>query len=152
MDGIVRLTAIEDIRALKARYFRLLDDKRWDDFGALFTADAVMDLSDVLPPGTPPAMLTVDGREAIVAQNRRLLSDAVMVHNGYSHEITVHDAGTASAIWAQEDRVVFPDHVPCPFPHRSSHNFGRYHEDFVRETDGWKIRRLKLVRTFSSAS
>lgn len=147
MDAITRLVIIEDIRDLKARYFRLLDAKLWDEFGALFTHDAVMDLSSVLPAGTPEELLTVNGRDAIVAQNRALLSNAIMVHNGYSHELAIHDENNASGIWSQEDRVVFPDDVECPFPYRRSHNFGRYYEDFRREADGWKIARLKLVRS-----
>ena len=41
-----RLLAVEQIRQLKARYFRLLDTKRWDEFEALFSADAVFDMRE----------------------------------------------------------------------------------------------------------
>lgn len=149
MDAITRLCIIEDLRDLKARYFRLLDAKDWEAFGDLFTADAVMDLSSVLPEGTPEEMLLVNGRNAIVAQNRALLSNAIMVHNGFSHEIHIQDENRASAIWSQEDWAIFPEGVDCPFPFRRSHNFGRYHEDFRKEADGWKIARLKLVRSLT---
>lgn len=150
MDSLARLTIIEDLRALKARYFRLLDDKQWDAFGLLFTEDAVMDLSDVLPAATPPNATLLLGREAIVRHNRGLLANAIMVHNGYAHEIDVEDIETASAIWAQEDRVLFPEGVDCPFPFRESHNFGRYHERFRKEPEGWKIAWLKLERVFKT--
>lgn len=146
MDITGTLAVIEDIRAMKARYFRLLDDKQWSDYAALFTDDAVMDLSQVLPAGTPAQKLSLTGPEAIVAQTRDLLNDAIMIHNGYTHEINVVSETLATGIWAMEDRVIFPDGAACPFPFRRSHNFGRYYEDY-RKVDGiWKISRLKLIR------
>ena len=33
------LLAIEQIRQLKARYFRLLDTKQWDEWGEVFTVE-----------------------------------------------------------------------------------------------------------------
>ena len=40
MDALFRLTAIEDIKALKARYCRYVDTKDWVAFRSLFTDDA----------------------------------------------------------------------------------------------------------------
>jgi 3-phenylpropionate/cinnamic acid dioxygenase small subunit len=40
------LIAREQIRDVKARYCRLLDTKDWDGFAALFTEDAILDVSD----------------------------------------------------------------------------------------------------------
>ena len=37
------LDAIEQIKKLKARYFRCMDTKDWDGFQNVFTADATMD-------------------------------------------------------------------------------------------------------------
>nr|ART35581.1 A49 [uncultured bacterium] len=111
-----------------------------------------MDLSQVLPTGTPADKLTLTGPDAIVAQARDLLSDAIMIHNGYTHELEVLSETEATGIWAMEDRVIFPDGVGCPFPFRRSHNFGRYYEDY-RKVDGrWKISRLKLIRLWQELS
>ena len=41
--AVERLVAIEDIKQLKARYFRLMDQKNWDGFEKLFTPDVVFD-------------------------------------------------------------------------------------------------------------
>lgn len=41
MNTIDQLVAIEEIKALKARYFRCVDTKDWDGFGAVFATDAV---------------------------------------------------------------------------------------------------------------
>ena len=45
MDAVERLAAIEDIRRLKARYFRCVDEKDWAQLAALFAPDAVFDHS-----------------------------------------------------------------------------------------------------------
>lgn len=44
MDPLEELLAIEEIRKLKARYFRALDAKDWDAFAGVFAPDAVQDL------------------------------------------------------------------------------------------------------------
>ncbi len=45
------LLAIEEIKALKARYFRCMDTKDWDGFAALFTIDASLDVSGEMRAG-----------------------------------------------------------------------------------------------------
>jgi len=152
MDEISKLVAIEDIRAMKARYFRLLDDKQWADYAILFTDDAVMDLSQVLPAGTPVEKLSLTGPDSIVAQTRDLLSDAIMIHNGYTHEINVISPDEATGVWAMEDRVIFPAGVASPFPFRRSHNFGRYYEEYRKVEGSWKIARLRLIRLWQDFS
>jgi len=148
MDAVTRLTAIEDIRALKARYFRLLDDKKWSELAALFTDDATMDLSEVLPAGTPKEQILLTGSAAIVRQIGGLLGDAIMIHNGYGHEIDILSQTAAKAIWSMEDYVIFPEGTESPFPFRRSHAFGRYYEDFVKGRSGWRISYLRLTRQF----
>jgi hypothetical protein len=39
MDTLERSRAIENIRALKARYFGLMDTKQWDELADVFTPD-----------------------------------------------------------------------------------------------------------------
>jgi hypothetical protein len=46
--AVERLVAIEDIKQLKARYFRLMDQKNWDGFEKLFTPDVVFDLREAI--------------------------------------------------------------------------------------------------------
>ena len=45
MDPLARIEAVEEIRRLKAAYFRTMDTKDWDGFAAVFAPDAVMDMS-----------------------------------------------------------------------------------------------------------
>jgi hypothetical protein len=145
---LARLSAIESIRLMKARYFRFLDEAMWDDYQALYTDDAVMDLSEVLPPGTPAEHLTLTSSAAIRAQVSTLMTGAIMLHNGYTHELEILSATEATGIWSMEDRVIYPESVPCPFPHRETHYYGRYHERYRLENGTWRIAYLKLTRAY----
>ena len=44
MDPIERLTAIEEIKQLKARYFRCMDMKDWDGQVTVFAPDVEVDV------------------------------------------------------------------------------------------------------------
>ena len=45
MDAAEQLLAIEEIKQLKARYFRCMDTKDWDGFGQVFAPNAVLDVT-----------------------------------------------------------------------------------------------------------
>ena len=46
MNDIARLIAIEEIRQLKARYFRLMDTRDFDAMACVFCRDAVFDCTE----------------------------------------------------------------------------------------------------------
>src|SRR6266487_3963844 len=48
VNTVERLEAIEEIKQLKARYFRCMDRKDWDGFASVFAPDARMDVSGEL--------------------------------------------------------------------------------------------------------
>src|SRR5207247_6768104 len=73
-----RLLAIEEIKQLKARYFRCLDTKDWAGLTTVFTPDAVLEAEGRVR----------EGREAIVATIAKVLEGAVSVHDGHRPEIT----------------------------------------------------------------
>ncbi|HLN18532.1 MAG TPA: nuclear transport factor 2 family protein [Acidimicrobiales bacterium] len=124
------LVDIEAIKQLKARYFRLMDTKRWDEWADVFTPDAVM--------GT--GRRRVEGREAIVDFVANLLLDYTTVHHGHMPEIEITGPETATAIWSMYDRVEFPDP-------KGIEGYGHYVEDYERGADGaWRIKRLDLTR------
>src|SRR5215467_6424006 len=88
----------EAIKKLKARYFRLMDTKRWDEFGEVFAGDAYF----VHPETNQP---TVRGKRAIVERVRGFVKDAVTVHHGFMPEIELTSATTATAIWSMSDII-----------------------------------------------
>jgi hypothetical protein len=57
-------------------------------------------------------------------------------------EIEILTATTARAIWAQEDRVFWPE----GYPNKSLHGFGYEHETYETIDGKWRIKSSKLVR------
>jgi uncharacterized protein (TIGR02246 family) len=129
------MTSFEDwlaITELKARYCRCLDSKDWAGYAAVYAEDAVLDT-------TGSGGERVEGREALVAYVRSSISeDTITTHHVHAPEITV-DGDTATAIWAMQDRNIWPT---C----RKLLGFGHYHERYVRMADGWRIAESKLTR------
>ena len=131
------LVEIEAIKQLKARYFRLLDQKRWEEWGQVFTEDAELDTTQE----TPAARAT--GRAAIVAMVSLAVGDAVTVHHGHMPEIELQGVGRARGIWAMEDHLEFPGDPPPLVVHGRGH----YLEEYEKGEDGaWRIRSLTLRR------
>lgn len=130
------LLAIEAIKRCKARYFRLLDSKRWDEWGTVFTDDVRMEV--------PEADVEIDGRQAVVGGVSGALDGATTAHHGHMPEITITGPDTATGIWAMFDYVEWP---PADDGSRTAmHGYGHYHEDYRREDGEWRIARLRLER------
>ena len=140
MDALQTLLAIEEIRAVKARYCRCLDTKDWEGFAALFSGEAVMDVRE--DTGNPP----ITGITAIVAQVRFAVDHAASSHQVHTPEITLDSADSAQGVWAMQDRVVWqPGKSPIPGI-ASITGYGQYHESYRREGGVWKIAALRLSR------
>jgi len=131
------LVDIEAIKQLKAHYFRYMDEKRWSDWGQVFTSDAQLDTTEDAPNAR------VSGREKIVAFVRGAIESAVTVHHGHMPEIEITSATTARGVWAMEDHLEYPGESE-PF---TIHGRGHYHEEYRKGEDGrWRIARLRLTR------
>ena len=130
------LVAVDEIGRLKARYFRLMDTKRWDELGDVFTETAEVRF------GEGDADPTFAGRERIVKVLSRALAEAQTIHHGHMPEIEVTGPDTATGVWSMFDRV----EAEPPSPLRLT-GWGHYHETYVRGDDGrWRIDRLQLTR------
>jgi len=144
MNNLERLWAIEEIKQLKARYFRYLDTKKFQDLRQVFSADAVFDVSDAMRDpvtGTPPGAIEIprmSGLENIVAGIAEVLGSAQSVHHGHMAEIDVTSLGTATGIWSMED-IVLTDEFQL-------RGYGHYHETYEKTAEGWRIKTLKLTR------
>ena len=130
--GIDRIEALEAIRALKARYFRLLDTKQWDAWGACFTDDFEAEVHG------PHPVMRFASREEMVDTNRRVLAEAPTVHHGHTDELELESADAARGVWAMMDIVTLGEGFT---------GYGHYHEQYRREDGVWRIARLRLTRT-----
>ena len=123
---------IEAIKNLKARYFRLLDTKQWDEWREVFSTDF-----SALFEGPHPD-IEFHSRDELVDTNRGILAEVVTVHQGHTPEIEITGTDTATGIWAMYDRVELPGNA--------FEGWGHYHEKY-RKVDGeWKISHIHLKR------
>ena len=120
------------IVSLKARYCRLLDTKDWAGWEELFTEDFTLDTSAA-------GGQRIAGRAAAISYVRSSITDdTITTHHVHNPEISIA-GNTASAIWAMQDRNIWPNG-------RQLLGFGHYHEDYLRVGDEWKIAVSRLTR------
>jgi hypothetical protein len=138
IDACEKLAAIEEIKSLKARYFRCVDTKDWDGFKDTFAADAVFDISHDMPG------IILTGRDKIADAARAPLAGCVSVHHGHCPEIDITSHTTATGIWAMEDLLRWAPDSTAPI--QALHGYGHYIETYERIGNRWYIKTLKLTR------
>jgi uncharacterized protein (TIGR02246 family) len=120
---------IEEIKKLKARYFRALDSKDWDAYGNVFSEDCIVDLTRASGP-------KVQGREEFRAYGRSL-TIVQSVHNGHMPEIELTGPDTATGVWVLEDYNIWEDGT-------QNHGWGHYLETYVKRQGRWYIKNMAL--------
>ncbi len=132
---------VEEIKKLKARYFRLLDAQDWESYAGLFAADVVFDTS-----GAGGERIT--GRADFVRYVSNL-GIVQSVHQGHMPEIELTGESTASGVWALEDYNIYQDGS-------QSHGWGHYLETYEKIDGRWHIKTsslsyLRFERSIGSA-
>lgn len=128
---------LEAIKRLKHRYMRCVDQKRWDELGALFTADATVAYSG--------GKYSYEGRDAIVTWLRESMSDPGFhsSHRVTQPEIDFQEPDRATGIWALEDTVI---HMTFDIIIQGA---AFYEDRYVKEEDGqWRIEHTGYHRTY----
>jgi SnoaL-like protein len=149
MNSTEQLISIEEIKGLKARYFRYLDTKEWNLLSECLTPDAVCDYRgaatdpatgfNAVPSATGKAL---NGRLEVIAALSAGLCGVVSAHQGYLPEIEVDTDNSAHGIWAMCDYLRFPMGAPVA----QLVGFGHYHESYERQQGVWRISSLRLTR------
>ena len=139
MDVIEWLVAIEELKRLKARYFRLVDAKKWDEWGALFEPDVVAEFPD------DDSAAVYRGREEFVGSVKHFLGPAVTLHHGHTPELDVSGPESATGVWTMQDWLYWPEDNQIAGV-RSLLGWGHYHESYVKTSGHWRISTLKLTR------
>jgi SnoaL-like domain len=149
MDPVTKLLAIEDIRQLKARYFRHMDLRDWDAMGQVFCREARFDCSEGF--GTrgldgawrgPVAPVTV-GRAPIMEWISSSFATTTSAHHGHCHEIWIDSETEARGICSMEDFILDADRKTLLI-----NAAGHYHEKYRIEDGEWRIAEVKLTRLF----
>lgn len=131
MTEVEELKIMDDVRQLKARYFRFTDTKDWGSLESVFTADIVLGDDSV----------SIAGRDAVVSIIRSETEGVTTVHHGHCHEVWVDGPDSARGIIAFED---------LGFSKRTGeivmHGYGHYHETYRREDGAWRIAESRIPR------
>ena len=134
--SVEQLWDIEQIKQLKARYFRYLDTKDWDAFETLFTTDCVHYLPE------ESAKVAVSNEEYF-ADLKSMLGGGVTTHHGHMPEITLLGDTEAEGIWAMFDYV----QTELPSGPLNIQGYGHYFETYRKGSDGkWRISSKRNVR------
>lgn len=139
MTDLERLIAIEEIKNLKARRIRAMDEKRWADYEAMHMPDHVSETY-----GGEPAV----GAKANVERLAQVLRYVTSCHHAHTPEIIFTSDDTATGVWAMEDHLFWEqageDHW--------LHGFGHYHERYRKTEQGWRFSYRKLTRLHVTTS
>jgi SnoaL-like domain len=138
MDDTAKLLAIEQIKTVKARYFRFVDIKNWTGLRSLFCDNATLHYTD-----SDQGPMPLDAAMKFVVS---ALDDAISIHHGHMPEIDIQGPSRAAAVFAMEDQVYWPENSTNPFGILKMHGAGHYHDTFERQNGEWRIASLKLTR------
>ena len=135
MDELERLLAVEEIKRLKARYFRCVDTKDWNGLAEVFAVDGTF-----VTAGRPD--LPLHGVDEIIGFLRLALEHVVSIHHGHMPEIDITSPTTASAVWAMNDVLRWTQ----PSELSELRGWGHYAETYARIDGSWRITSSVLTK------
>ena len=130
-----RIRVMEDIEAikkLKAKYFRCVDKKLWDEMEEVWVEDAVADYG--------MGIELLQGRKAIVEFLKKNLGRDSMIsaHQGHNPEIDITSDTTAKGVWVLNDRLIIQT--------IATSSAWRYYEDeYIKANGEWKKKSTKIT-------
>lgn len=143
MDTLEKLAAITEIRQLKARRVRCMDEKDWAGYAACHSPNAVSYTFQTTGNADKPIV----GPQAIADSLRKILDGDIKkttAHQIHEPEIELTSDTTAKSIWPMEDMLWWEEGGEP----RWMHGYGWYHETYERLDGAWLIasRSLKRIR------
>lgn len=147
MTDVEELKAIEEIRQVKARYFRGVDTADSELVRGILAEDCVLDyMGCCTDPATgrdffPEMNIVMRGSAGWSSTGLRSMG-IVSVHHSHNGEISVTSGSTATAIWSMTDRLFMPpgkDYAVMT-------GYGYYHESYEKTGGAWKIKTLRIER------
>jgi len=120
---------VEEIKKLKARYFRALDSQDWDLYESIFAEDSVVDL-------TRAQGQRFENKADFMAY-ATAMPMVQSVHHGHMPEIDLTSATTATGVWVLEDYNIWQDGS-------QNHGWGHYLETYEKKDGRWTIKTMAL--------
>ena len=129
------LVEIEAIKRLKYTYVRCLDQKRWDELGAVLTDDATSSYGG--------GEYSFTGRDAILQFLRDSLGPSMItMHQVHHPVIELLSATEATGSWGLEDIVIMVEH------NIDLRGAAYYTDNYVKVDGEWKIAHTGYKRLF----
>ena len=130
-----RIRVIEDIEAikkLKAKYFRCVDKKLWEEMETVLTEDAVADYG--------MGIELLQGRKAIMEFLKKNLApdSMISVHQGHNPEIEITSDTTARGVWVLNDRLIIQTIATL-------NGWCYYEDEYVKLNGEWKKKSTKIT-------
>lgn len=146
MTDIEKLLAIEEVRQLRPKYWRIIDAKEFDKLKEVFTEDAVFDSHEALYdpikgyyPGFPVAPV-YRGRDAVIQGIIDGMPPTLQsCHMGNIGEIEITSDTTAKGIIPFVDKLLIPDVVAAT-------GYGYYFDDYEKVNGKWYIKESTIRR------
>jgi hypothetical protein len=135
---IATLEDIESIKRLKAKYWRCMDNKLWEELASCFVEDG--SLTD------EASNSQFRGRQGIAQGVGKALADTITMHQGHNADIEMASETTAMGRWVLHDRILFLDTSTF------FRGYGFYEDEYVKENGQWKIKSVRITRQFPARS
>jgi hypothetical protein len=143
MDDLQRLIAAEEIKHLKARYWRGVDSKDFAILRGVFADDAQIDFRSDDLTADPDAPLP--DPDSFARHALAMLEGVATIHHGHAPEIEFISDSEALGVWPMEDNLwVQSETSKLPFKHLRG--YGHYHDRYVKTALGWLIASTTLKR------
>ena len=148
MNELERLSAIEDIKQVKAAYFRGVDTNDAELVRGILAEDCVLDyMGCCTDPATgrdflPIMNVVMRGNASWTSGGMSQTGIVASVHQGHNCEIRVTSDTTASAIWSMTDRLYMAPGKPFSL----MTGYGHYHETYEKIGGAWKIKTTRISR------
>jgi hypothetical protein len=131
-EALRELLDFEAVKSLKARYWRAIDQQRWDELRRLLCDDVDVDLA---------GHVHKDG-DSFVSCIGEKLKGVITVHQGHAPALERHGPDSVTAYWPFVDYAIFP-----PSGERTSfQGYGYYEDVYRREKGTWRIASTKMSR------
>lgn len=140
------------IWSAKAKYCRYIDTKQWRSLEAISLPNATFSFLN------PDGSIQKSGSfrfdyispEDFVRDLQGLFRRARTLHHVGAGELKKSENGDVEAIWCMEDQIIYPPILGIfPLEVRGG---GYYHETWQCEGNSWKLKSLKLERTYVQPS
>lgn len=131
------LLALHAITQLKHRYFRFLDQNRWDEMAGILHPDVEASYGG--------GAYVFSGRDDVIGFLERSMGrdDFLSSHRAHHPEIELLGPDRATGVWAFDDEVIIGQWGLIV------RGAGFYDDEYQRDDDGeWRIRRTGYRRSF----